>query len=119
MSENQSKKHSAVTREARSVAQLVVESRLANAFEHSVSRYPIHRILRYAARMDLEALFDAIALEPQWHAERVNSEVMLLDGDGVFLAAYGSRKLDYCSCCFYVWAADIARAEGAKTRVLA
>ena len=49
---------------------------------------------------------------------RLHAEAMLLDGDGVFVAAYGSRKADYCSCSFYIWAADVARAEQAKERLL-
>ncbi len=43
---------------------------------------------------------------------------MLLDGDGVFIVGEGSRKVDYCSCSFYVWAADAACAEAAKQRLL-
>jgi hypothetical protein len=43
---------------------------------------------------------------------------MILDGDGVFIAVYGGRKAEYCSCFFYIWAADIARAEAAKERIL-
>jgi DNA polymerase III delta prime subunit len=45
-------------------------------------------------------------------------EEVLLDGEGVFIVGEGSRKLDYCSCSFYIWAADIARAESAKQRLL-
>jgi energy-coupling factor transporter ATP-binding protein EcfA2 len=44
---------------------------------------------------------------------------MLLDGDGLLIAAYGSRKSDYCSCSFYIWAADLVRAESAKQVLLA
>src|SRR5262249_27262404 len=84
-----------------------------------VSRYPIYRSVRFAARVELEALFDAIALDPAWRAERLNDGAMLVDGDGVFIAAYGSRKVDYCSCTFYVWAADVTRADEAKQRLLA
>src|SRR5262249_50060297 len=39
--------------------------------------------------------------------------------DGLFVSAYGGRKADYCSCAFYIWAADIACAEEAKERILA
>jgi hypothetical protein len=44
---------------------------------------------------------------------------MLLDADGLFVAAYGNRKADYCSCSFYIWARNLARAEEAKERILA
>lgn len=48
---------------------------------------------RLAARLDLEVLC-------------VNTEFMVLDGDGVFVSAWGRRKLDYSSAVFYIWAAD-------------
>jgi hypothetical protein len=37
----------------------------------------------------------------------------------LFVAAYGNRKAEYCSCAFYIWAADTARAETATARLLA
>jgi SpoVK/Ycf46/Vps4 family AAA+-type ATPase len=43
----------------------------------------------------------------------------VLDGDGLFVSAFGSRKIDYCSCAFYIWAADVARAEAARQHILA
>jgi len=116
MSKNDNK---LLTRQVRYLGQLVLESRVVSALEKGAARYPVYRVLRYAARVELEALFDAIALVPAWQAERLNAEAMLLDGDGVFVAAYGNRKLDYCSCYFYVWAADVTRAEAAKERLLA
>ncbi|HEX6689923.1 MAG TPA: ATP-binding protein [Burkholderiales bacterium] len=91
---------------------------MARAMNEGVSRYPIYRTVRFAARVELETLFDALALDPAWRAERLHSEAMLLDGDGLFISGYGSRKVDYCSCTFYVWAADIARAADAKRRLL-
>jgi hypothetical protein len=107
-----------VTRQTHSVGNLVFDARIAQALNEGVSRYPIHRIVRFAARVELEVLFDAVALDRGWRAERTNSEAMVIDGEGLFIAAYGSRKLDYCSCVFYIWAADVARAEAAKARLL-
>jgi hypothetical protein len=99
-------------------ADLIIKSRLAKALDEGASRYPIFRELRFAARIELEVLLDAVALEPSWRAQRVNAEAMVLDGDGVFAAAFGSRKIDYCSCVFYIWAADIARAEHTRWLIL-
>lgn len=108
-----------VTRRVHSLGNLVLDNRMARAMSEGVSRYPIYRVVRFAARVELEVLFDAIALDSSWRAERLNAEAVLVDGDGVFIVAYGSRKADYCSCNFYVWAADVARAEEAKARLLA
>ncbi len=108
----------AVTKQAKTLGGLILDTRVARAFSEGVSRYPIYRVVRFAARVELEVLFDAIALDSVWRAERIYSEYMLVDGDGLFIMAYGSRKADYCSCIFYVWAEDVARAEAAKATLL-
>jgi ATPase family protein associated with various cellular activities (AAA) len=107
-----------VTRQVHQLGNFVLDHRMARAMSEGVSRYPIYRIARFAARVELQALFDAIALDGGWRAERIHSEAMLLDGDGVFISAHGSRKVDYCSCAFYIWATDVARAETVRQRLL-
>lgn len=97
---------------------LVLKHRLARALEDGSARYPIHRSLRYAARLELEQLFDAIALTPGWRAQRVESGSMLLDADGLFVSVRGGRKADYCSCFFAIWAASPARAEDARQQII-
>jgi len=121
LTENMSKNQQfiGVTKQVHSLAALVMDNRLARALEEGVSRYPIYRIVHFAARIELEVLFDAIALDPAWRVERLNIEAALIDGDGVFISVHGSRKADYCSCWFYIWAADVARAERAKERLFA
>jgi ATPase family associated with various cellular activities (AAA) len=108
-----------LTKQVHYLGALVHESRIARALEEGIARYPIYRVLRFAARVELEVLLDAIALDSAWRAERIHAESMLLDADGLFVAAYGNRKADYCSCSFYIWAGDLARAEAAKERILA
>src|SRR5262245_3638548 len=110
--------NSNLTRQVHNLWSLVLDQRMARALNEGVSRYPIYRVLHFAARVELAVLLDAIALDPAWRAERVAYEEVLLDGDGVFIVGEGSRKVDYCSCSFYIWAADVARAEAAKQRLL-
>ena len=110
---------SGLTKRVWDFADLVLKNRFARALAEGAARYPVFRELRFAARIELEALLDAIALDPVWRAEPINAESLILDGDGLFVSAYGSRKADYCSCAFYFWAADLARAEEAKQRILA
>jgi len=119
MNHNDRKHFIGVTRQVHHLGAFVLENRIARALEEGAARYPIYRVQRFAARVELEALLDAIALDPAWCAQRIHGEAMLLDGDGLFIAAYGSRKADYCSCAFYIWAASVARAEEAKERILA
>jgi hypothetical protein len=97
---------------------LVLKTRFAKALEEGFSRYPIFRELRFAARIELEVLFDALALEPAWRAVRLGAERLVLDGDGVFIGAAGTRNADYCSCDFDIWASDIATVEAAKQSIL-
>ena len=99
--------------------QLVWSNRVARAMEQGMSCYPIYRKLHFAARIELEVLLDAIALDPSWRVERQNAENLFIDGEGIFVMAYGSRKAEYCSCVFYIWAADVAKAEAAKACILA
>src|SRR5437764_6825323 len=82
MSKNEYRQYIGFTKEVNYLGPLVLQSRITSAFDKGVARYPIYRVLRFAARVELEALFDAIALEPLWHAERVYEENVLLEGDG-------------------------------------
>jgi hypothetical protein len=109
---------SGVNREVYTLWNMVLDNRMARAMSEGVSRYPIYRVAHFAARIELDVLFDAIGIDSAWRTERINYDSVLLDGDGVFIVGQGSRKMDYCSCSFFIWAADIARAEAAKQRVL-
>jgi ATPase family associated with various cellular activities (AAA) len=115
---NETNQWTGITQRVHGFANLVLANRMARSVEQGVSRYPIFRELRFAARIELEVLVDAIALDPSWRVERQNSEDFLIDGEGVFVTGYGSRKAEYCSCAFYIWASDPQRAEAAKQRIL-
>jgi ATPase family associated with various cellular activities (AAA) len=119
MSRNEHNHGSGLTHRVWNFADLVLKSRFSRALDQGAARYPVCRELRFAARIELEVLLDAIALDPAWRAERINSESLILDAEGLFVSVYGSRKADYCSCAFYIWAADLVRAEQAKQRILA
>ncbi len=56
-----------------------------------VNAYPIFREFSCAARMNLEAAFDALALDPRWTARRTNDSTLLLDRAGVLIATRGQR----------------------------
>ena len=118
MSQNDNRHCSGLSKQVYYLADLVLQNRLIRALDEGAARYPVYRELRFAARIELEVLLDAIALDSAWRAERIHSTAMILDGDGLYVAVYGSRKVDYCSCFFYLWAADVARIEEAKERIL-
>jgi hypothetical protein len=100
-------------------ADLALKTQFARALEEGASRYPIHRSLRFAARVDLEQLFDGIALQLGWQAQRLNSGTMILSSKGLFMSGYGGRKADYCSCYFGIWADSAERAAKAREAILA
>lgn len=100
-------------------ADLALKARFAKALEEGVSQYPVHRSLRFAARTDLEGLFDDLALNLGWRAQRINSGSMLLDTEGLFISAFGGRKADYCSCYFGIWSGSTRRAAEAREAILA
>src|SRR4051812_11731823 len=97
----------------------VWSKRVVDALEQRVAGYSIFRELRFAARVELGVLFDAIALDGAWRVHRVGANEALIDGDGLWVFAWGNRKADYCSVLFYIYATDVARAEEAKARLLA
>ena len=74
--------------------------------------------MRFAARVELEALLDAVALDPAWRASRIHGSYLVLDGDDFMITGWGNRKADYCSCHFNIWAQDVATAEAMRDRLL-
>ncbi len=82
--------------------------------------FPIYRELRFSARIELEALFDLVALAGDWNTDRVDAQHTVLEspaGD-VLISLEGRRKQDYCSMWTYVWATTPEAAEAAKERIL-
>src|SRR5262249_2524496 len=58
-------------------ADLTLKLRFAQALEDGSTRYPVHRSVRFAARVELEALFDDLALGLGWRAQRLDSRSLL------------------------------------------
>lgn len=100
-------------------AELALKTRFAQAIADGSTQYPIFRALRFAARIDLEVLFDNLALNLDCKAHRLESSSMILDSEGLFISARGGRKADYCSCAFGIWAITPTEAERARDAILA
>src|SRR5687767_10188855 len=110
-------KYVGLHREVYHYSDWVMANRMAQAMSDGASRYSIFRSHRLAARVELEVYFDAIALAEGWQVHRLHTESLVIDMEGVFVAAYGTRKAEYCSCSFQIWAADVQRAEAVKERL--
>ncbi|WP_169924082.1 AAA family ATPase [Sulfurifustis variabilis] len=98
---------------------MTLKTRFAQALERGVARYPIFRSVRIAARRDLEALFDDLAVNLGWRATRLDTGNVILDAEGLFVSARGFRKADYASCQFAIWAKDVESAARARDALLA
>lgn len=113
-----SKQPTGVTFRAHRIGGLVWSNRVIRALEARASGYPFVRRLRYGARAEMESLLDAIALEPGWRVHRVGVDEAVIDGDGLYVFAYGTRKSEHCSFSFWIYATDIVRVEAVKQRLL-
>jgi hypothetical protein len=97
----------------------LLKMRFAEALEQGATRYPIYRSLKFAARRPLDELFDAMALQLGWNAQRLETSSLILESAGLFAVARGYRKNDYCSCHVGVWADSPQRVAEARDKVLA
>ncbi len=94
-----------------------VKTRLINALEQKSSQYPVFRELRFAARTNLQDLFDELALNPDWASLRVDTRSLFLENNVSMVSARGSRKSHYCSCHFSIWANSVEAAEQVKASI--
>jgi len=97
----------------------VVDSYRANALGHGHTGYPIHRHLRFSARRELQAVFDDLGLSLGWRAHRISGTRIVLETEGLLISGEGTRKPDYCSCTFDIWANHSRQAEVARAAILA
>lgn len=97
----------------------LLKVRFAEALEQGITRYPIYRSLKFAARRPLDELFDALALELKWRSQRLDTSSLILESEGLFALARGYRKNDYCSCQLGLWADSLERTSQAREAVLA
>lgn len=93
------------------LAGTLLNLRALRAFNRAPARYPIHRVLRCAARGAVMDLFDDLALRSGLAAQRFDASSLLLDGPGVFATLQGQPKARYTSCTFTFWADTAERAR--------
>jgi hypothetical protein len=93
------------------LAGTLLNLRALRAFARGPARYPIHRVVRCAARGTVAELFDDLALCTGLTAQRFDSGELLLDGPGVFATLHGRPKARYTSCTFTLWTDTAERAR--------
>lgn len=100
------------------IGEAVFKTRAIQAFENVAAWYPIHRLVRCAARRKLEDVFDDLALGSGLTAQRLDTGTLLLDGPGVFVHADGWLKAGYSSCRFNIWGDSKSRVDDMRATLL-
>lgn len=100
------------------LAGTLLNLRALRAFSRAPARYPVHRVVRCAARGSVAELFDDLALGAGLAAQRLDTGSLLLDGSGVFATLQGRRKAHYASCTFTLWTDSPERARRVEALLL-
>lgn len=93
------------------LAGTLLNLRALRAFNRAPACYPIHRVVRCAARGTVADLFDDLALRTGLAAQRFDTGALLLDGPGAFVTLNGRPKARYASCTFTFWTDTRERAR--------
>jgi hypothetical protein len=100
------------------LAGTLLNVRALRAFSRAPARYPIHRVVRCAARGSVADLFDDLALRSGLAAQRFDAGALLLDGPGTFVTLNGKPKARYASCTFTFWTDTPERAQNLEELLL-
>lgn len=103
--------HLTVRADLDDLAGTLLNLRALRAFDRAPARYPIHRVVRCAARGSVADLFDDLALRTGLAAQRFDTGALLLDGPGAFVTLNGRPKARYASCTFTLWTDTPQRAR--------
>ncbi len=106
-----------LTSELWDLAGSVVRARAVRALDMAIRTLPVYRVLRRSVHRKVTDLFDELACDAHFNAQRTDAGSALLSGPGMFVSAEGHDKGSYCSCVFQIWAESRARAEEVETRL--
>jgi len=107
----------ALNTELYDIAGAVVRARAVRACDLATRSLPVYRLLRWSVHRKVNDLFDDLALDVAFSAQRINAATVLLSAPGLFVSAGGHDKGSYCSCVFQVWAESRIRADEAAARL--
>lgn len=99
------------------IAGAVVRARAVRACDIATASLPVYRLLRWSVHRKAIDLFDDLALDVGFDAQRIGAGALLLSAPGLFVSASGHDKGNYCSCVFQLWAESRKRAEEAALRL--
>lgn len=99
------------------LADSVLKTRAIRALAGEAALYPIHRMVRCAARRKVEDVFDDLALNMGMTSARLDEGSLLLESPDAFIQAEGRRKAGYCSCWFAIWTTSKQRALDLRDQI--
>jgi hypothetical protein len=108
-----------LTSELWDLAGSVVRARAVRALDLATRTLPVYRLLRWSVHRKVTDLFDEIACDPFFSAQRTDAGSALLSAPGLFVAAEGHDKGSYCSCVFQVWSESRVAADEVEARLKA
>jgi hypothetical protein len=108
-----------LTSELWDLAGSVVRARAVRALDLATRTLPVYRLQRWSVHRKVIQVFDELACDPYFNAQRTDAGSALLSAPGVFVAAEGHDKGSYCSCVFQVWSESRARADEVEARLKA
>jgi len=109
----------ALNTELYDIAGAVVRARAVRACDLATRSLPVYRLLRWSVHRKVNDLFDDLALDVAFSAQRINAGAVLLSAPGLFVSASGHDKGNYCSCIFQMWAESRVRADSAAAQLQA
>lgn len=107
----------ALNTELYDIAGAVVRARAVRACDLATRSLPVYRLLRWSVHRKVIDLFDDLALDVAFSAQRIGAGAVLLSAPGLFVSAGGHDKGNYCSCVFQMWAESRLHAEEAAARL--
>lgn len=100
------------------LAEIVHVNFIAHALNQRGNGHPIRRSLCTEVAMDLEDLFDELAMNPAWSVCRLEPRSLMLFGEAFHAFVAGKRKLSTCALEVEIWAETPGCGDKIKAGIL-
>lgn len=100
-----------ISQEVWDLQHLIKDARLLRAIEEKRSVYPIFREFHITVSISLSELFDRLTQQTDWALQRVDACSLVIESEGAFVNAWGTKKPTHSTAYFEVWANSYEDAE--------
>ena len=112
-------RHFALRGDLHDVADALLKLRVLAAHAPVARVFPVYREVRFAVRRTRDDVFDNLALHSGLLAQRLDSSLLILDGEQVFVRATARQKTGYTSGTLEIWATNPEELEKSRGLLLA